>query len=243
MKMDTPSKGPGFPVTSANQSRAPAQRAGEAPSRRTLLRMGVAATGALAASLVLPDLFGSPAAAADEFPPITAPCRVPLALYGQALVALDQHRDRIEFTDRIAIADFSAPSSKPRFYLVDMRNGATTSFLVAHGKGSDPDHSGWVQRFSNEEGSLCSSEGTFLTSDYYVGDHGASQRLIGLDPTNSNAEGRAIVIHSAWYASPELLLTQPMLGRSDGCFVFGAEQIDYVFDRLGPGRMLFAARI
>jgi hypothetical protein len=208
-----------------------------------MLGMGAAAAGALAASLFLPDLFGSQAVAADEFPPIAAPRRVPPALYGQALVALDRHHDRIEFTDRIAIADFGAPSSQPRFYLVDTRNGATTSFLVAHGKGSDPDHSGWVQRFSNEEGSLCSSEGAFLTSDYYVGDHGASQRLIGLDPTNSNAEGRAIVIHSAWYASPEMLLTQPVLGRSDGCFVFGAEQIDYVFDWLGPGRMLFAARI
>ncbi len=67
--------------------------------------------------------------------------------------------------------------------------------------------------------------------------------MIGLDPTNSNAERRAIVIHSAWYADPDLLLIQPMLGRSDGCFVFGTGQIDYVFDRLGPGRMLFSARI
>jgi len=205
--------------------------------------MGSAAAAAAVTSLLLPDMLGSSAMAADEFPPIMAPCRVPPALYGQALVALDQHRDQIEFHDRIAIADFSAPSSRPRFYLVDLRNGATTSFFVAHGKGSDPDHSGWVQRFSNDEGSLCSSEGTFLTSDYYVGIHGASQRLIGLDPTNSNAEMRAIVIHSAWYARPEILLTQPMLGRSDGCFVFGEDQIDYVFDRLGPGRMLYSARL
>jgi hypothetical protein len=215
-----------------------------APSRRAILRKGAGAAGALTASLLLPDLLGSAAVAAlEEFPPIAAPRKVRPAVLGQALVALDQHRDRIEFRDRIAIADFSAPSSEPRFYLIDMLNGATTSFLVAHGKGSDPDHSGWVQRFSNEEGSLCSSEGVFLTSDYYIGDHGASQRLIGLDPTNNNAEPRAIVIHSAWYAAPEMLLAQPMLGRSDGCFVFGEAQIDYVFDRLGPGRMLFSARL
>ena len=230
-------------MKSAHRARSPAKRDGEAPSRRAVLRTGLVAAGAVTASLLMPDLLGSAAAAADEFPPIAAPRKVRPGLLGQALVALDQHRDRIEFRDRIAIADFSAPSSQPRFYLVDMANGATTSFLVAHGKGSDPDHSGWVQRFSNEEGSLCSSEGVFLTSDYYVGDHGASQRLIGLDPTNSNAEPRAIVIHSAWYANPELLLAQPMLGRSDGCFVFGEAQIDYVFDRLGPGRMLYSARI
>lgn len=214
------------------------------PTRRTILRTGAGVVGALTAALVLPDPLGAAAAAAlGDFPPIAAPCKVRPALLGQALVALDRHRDRIEFDDRVAIVDFSAPSSQPRFYLVDLRNGATTSFLVTHGKGSDPDHSGWLQHFSNDDGSLCSSEGSFLTSDYYVGDHGASQRLLGLDPTNSNAEDRAIVIHSAWYANPELLLVQPMLGRSDGCFVFGEAQIDYVFDRLGPGRLLFAAKI
>lgn len=214
-----------------------------ASSRRTVLRSGIGAAGALAASLALPGLFGAAAGAQDYFPPISPPRRVRPALMAQAIIALERHRHCIGERDRVAIADFSAPSSEPRLYLVDLVNGATTAFLVAHGKGSDPEHTGWLQRFSNEDGSNASSEGVFLTSDYYIGVHGASQRLIGLDPTNNNAESRAIIIHSAWYANPDILLTQPVLGRSDGCFTLGEAVIDQVFDRLGPGRMLFSARI
>ncbi len=111
------------------------------PRGVTLLRVGALAGAALTASLAARPvrLFGH---GRRRIPPIAAPRKVRPALLGQALVALDQHRDMIEFKDRIAIADFSAPSSQPRFYLVDMVNGATTSFLVAHGKGSDPEHSG-----------------------------------------------------------------------------------------------------
>lgn len=212
-----------------------------APSRRAFLLNGLGAAGALTASLLLPRT--AAAMVDDDFPPITAPRRVRPAVLAQAMIALEQHGDRITERDRIGIADFNAPSSEPRFYLVDLGNGATTAFLVAHGKGSDPDHTGWLQRFSNEDGSLASSEGVFLTSDYYIGEHGASQRLIGLDPTNNNAESRAIIIHSAWYANPDILLTQPVLGRSEGCFTVGPGEIDHIFDRLGPGRMLYSAKI
>lgn len=219
-------------------------RSGEtAPSRRAFLRQAVGATGSLAASMLLPELLGAPARARDEFPPITAPCRVRPDLLAQALAALERHGGSIAMRDRIGIADFTAPSFQPRLYLVDLANGATTSFLVAHGKGSDPEHTGWLQSFSNIDGSNASSEGVFLTSDYYVGQHGASQRLIGLDPTNSNAESRAIIIHSAWYANSDILLAQPVLGRSDGCFTVGELELDHVFDRLGPGRMLFSAKL
>ena len=64
--------------------------------------------------------------------------------------------------------------------------------MIAHGSGSDPAHTGWLQRFSNVPDSFASSEGAYLASDYYVGKHGRSQRLAGLDATNSNALDRAI---------------------------------------------------
>jgi hypothetical protein len=114
---------------------------------------------------------------------------------------------------------------------------------VAHGNGSDPAHTGWVQRFSNTPGSNASSEGAFVTSDYYVGKHGRSQRLIGLDPTNDKAFERAIVIHAAWYANPDMLRTHGQLGRSQGCFAVADGDLDQVFGRLGPGRMLYSAKI
>ena len=61
-----------------------------------------------------------------------------------------------------------------------MASGRASSHLVSHGRGSDPDHSGWVERFSNDFGSNASSPGGYLTADYYSGKHGRSQRLIGL---------------------------------------------------------------
>src|SRR3546814_7753814 len=83
-------------------------------------------------------------------------------------------------------------------------SGRMTAHHVAHGRGSDPTHCGWLQNFSNEYESLATSRGAYVTGDFYNGKYGYSLRLSGLDPTNSNALGRAIVVHSAWYAEPEI---------------------------------------
>lgn len=164
-------------------------------------------------------------------------------LFRQAIAALHRHANQIAFKDRIAIADFAAPSSRRRFFLVDLASGGTSSVLVAHGSGSDPAHTGFLQRFSNADGSNASSEGAFMTADYYIGKHGRSQRLMGLDATNNMALVRAIVIHSAWYSNPDMLTTHGQLGRSQGCFAVGQRDLDQVFARLGPGRMLYSAKI
>jgi hypothetical protein len=130
----------------------------------------------------------------------------------------------------------------PRFHLVVILGGRTTTLLVAHGRGSDPDHSGLLRSFSNEIGSLASSEGAYLTGEAYLGRHGPSRRLLGLDSSNSNAELRAIVIHSAWYVGPEIVASQGRLGRSDGCFVFSPADIGLVLASLGRGRLIYAGR-
>ncbi len=82
-----------------------------------------------------------------------------------------------------------------------------------------------------------------MTADYYVGQHGSSQRLIGLDPSNCNAFGRNIVVHSAWYANKDMLATHGMLGRSQGCFAVGEGELDRVFAMMGTGRMIYAAKV
>ena len=175
--------------------------------------------------------------------PITSPRVVRPDLMRRAMAALDTHGKRIAKRDRIAIADMAAPSSQPRLHLIDLTTGKSRSFLVAHGSGSDPRHTGWLQRFSNDEGSNATSEGAFLTSTYYVGKHGDSQRLIGLDPSNDNALARAIVVHSAWYANPDMIKSHGMLGRSQGCFAVGERDLDQVFALLGPDRMIFSAKV
>ncbi len=161
-------------------------------------------------------------------------------LIARVLDALARHESRIWSRDVVAVVDFSLPSSVPRLFLVDLIAGQVTAMLVAHGKGSDPDHSGMLRAFSNVEGSMATSEGAYLTGEAYDGVHGASRRLIGLDPTNDAAEARAIVIHSAWYVGPEIVAKQGELGRSDGCFAVSAGDIGPLLGRLGRGRLLYA---
>ena len=155
---------------------------------------------------------------------------------------LQRHARNVRKTDIVGVADFSRPSSQRRFWLVNMANGSATSHLVSHGRGSDPAHRGWVERFSNDFGSNASSPGGYLMGDYYTGKHGRSQRLIGLDAENSNAEPRAIVIHGAWYSNASMLRTHGKLGRSQGCFAVSDASLADVLGQLGAGRLIYAAK-
>ncbi len=173
----------------------------------------------------------------------SAPRGIRPELFERAVAAMQRHSTRIRQQDRIAIADFSLPSSRLRFHFVDMVNGATRSMLVSHGIGSDPEHTGMLQRFSNEVNSEATCEGAFLAANYYVGKHQLSQRLIGLDPTNYNALDRAIVVHAAWYSNPEMIAKHGKLGRSQGCFAVGERDLDTLFALLGEGRMIYATKV
>jgi hypothetical protein len=163
------------------------------------------------------------------------------ALIARANAALDCHAGAIANRDVVGVADFSGSSSTARFHLIDLRKARIESYLVAHGRGSDPAHTGWLQRFSNLPGSEATSEGAFLTKDVYFGAHGRSRRLAGLDPENNQAEPRGIVVHGAWYVNPELA-AKGAIGRSQGCFAFEQSQIGQIIDRLGPGRLILATK-
>lgn len=165
------------------------------------------------------------------------------ALLERARAALDHHADAFALRDRLAIVDFDAPSKNPRMHIVDLIGGQTSSYLVSHGRGSDPEHSGWLRSFSNEFNSLASSSGAFKTGDMYFGQHGRSMRLLGLDPQNNNAEPRAIVIHGADYVSEDHIATWGKCGRSEGCFAVAPHIVPQVLGMLGPGRMLYADKI
>ena len=228
-------------------------------SRRQLLGTGaaaglLAATTAKAQSLAeivarLRDPNAVPQNAVPVSPlparPATAAVAGPIdpAILARARAAFDRHRSSLLHTDTVGIADFSRPSREPRFYLLDTASGRVTSHFVAHGRGSDPDHSGWLERFSNEINSEASSNGGYVTGDYYPGKYGRSIRLSGLDPSNSNAEARAIVVHSAWYAEPEVAAEHGKLGRSEGCFALSYNSLQQVLQRLGPGRFLYADKV
>ncbi len=163
------------------------------------------------------------------------------ALLPHALAALDTHATRIVDRDVVGLVNFAAHSRLPRFQLVDLAGGRVLkSTLVAHGSGSDPDATGWTERFSNTPGSNASSKGAFVTGPTYHGKHGRSRKVIGLEPQNEAAEHRAIVIHGADYVSEERAITEGRIGRSQGCFAVAQVEIADVLEMLGEGRLLFA---
>lgn len=191
-------------------------------SRRRLI-------GSMAAVAVLAPV----RAFAGTSPPILETARRALAKHGAAAT----------HCDLVGVADFGPASRAPRFHVVDMANGRVSSLLVAHGRGSDPDHSGWLKRFSNDVGSSATSDGVYLTAGEYEGKHGHSIRLKGLDPSNCNAEARAVVIHGAWYVSSQIIAEHGKLGRSEGCLAFSEADLPLVVERLGAGRLIIAARL
>ncbi|MDT9598271.1 murein L,D-transpeptidase catalytic domain family protein [Sphingosinicella rhizophila] len=164
-------------------------------------------------------------------------------LMERAKAALESKRGQIRDGDVIAITDFSQASRFDRFYLVDMIGGMVTSYQVAHGRGSDPAHSGYLEHFSNVVGSEATSAGAYVTENVYYGKYGRSLRLRGLDHSNSNAEARAIVVHAAKYAEPDMVDHFGKLGRSEGCFALSQISLQYVLQRLGPGRMIYADKV
>lgn len=174
--------------------------------------------------------------------PATGPTGVNLPLFMRATAAMERHAHSIAYRDRIGIVDFSLLSREPRFHILDMASGQSMTLLVAHGRGSDPEHKGWVEQFSNEPGSHASSHGAYLTAAQYDGAHGASRRLIGLDVGNYNAEARAIVLHPADYVSTDIIAAQGKLGRSEGCFAVRQDDIYMALALLGDGRMIYADR-
>ncbi|WP_375290734.1 murein L,D-transpeptidase catalytic domain-containing protein [Qipengyuania sp.] len=196
-------------------------------NRRHLLKSGAAAATTLALG---PRLFARAAPAMSRDAQLAAIARRELDRAGANL----WHRDLV------AIADFGLHSSHERFHFVDLAAGKVESYLVSHGDGSDPQHDGWLKRYSNVEGSHCTSRGAYMTRGWYVGRYGTSIRLDGLDDTNSNALPRAIVMHQANYATPAHIARWGRLGRSNGCFAMGPEQFDMALIRLAGGRMLYA---
>lgn len=158
----------------------------------------------------------------------------PQDLFDKAYKYYRENQAIIKNKKYIAVVDFSKHSSKKRFYIIDIKTGKIESFLVSHGKGSDPQNTGYAKYFSNEPGSLKTSLGFYLTLNDYYGKHGYSLRLKGLSSTNSAALKRAIVIHGASYVTPGYV------GRSWGCFAFQESKVNYIIEKLKDGALIYA---
>jgi hypothetical protein len=139
----------------------------------------------------------------------------------------------------LTVIDYSLPSRARRLWVLDLATGkVVANELVAHGRGSGAD---MARRFSNRSGSLESSLGTFLTGSTYVGKHGLSLRLRGLDRgLNDQAEARGIVIHGAQYVSDSIIPKLGRLGRSEGCPALSPEAAARIIRLVQGGTVVFA---
>ncbi|MFT4027844.1 MAG: murein L,D-transpeptidase catalytic domain family protein [Novosphingobium sp.] len=230
-------------------------------NRRDLIRGGLAAgaTLALPARALADDLtsqfdraFAKPIAAPPPLvavqPPAPLPAPIDNPAYKRRILEIAKREvekagNKVWRRDIAGIADFAQQSAQPRFHFANLENGTVRSFYVAHGRGSDPEHCGYLQSFSNEIGSNATSRGAYLTCEWYNGKYGTSIRLEGLDRDNSQALPRAIVMHPAAYAAPSMIATYGKLGRSEGCFAMAPEQFNEALWNLSGGRLLYADRI
>jgi hypothetical protein len=139
----------------------------------------------------------------------------------------------------LTVIDYSKPSSERRLWVIDLKtNRVLFNTYVTHGKNSGNLN---ATSFSNQPGSLKSSIGVFLTETPYVGNNGYSLRLIGLERgINDNAYRRAIVVHGAWYAEPDVIRRYGSLGRSWGCPAVGESLARPLINTIKEHTLVFA---
>jgi len=138
----------------------------------------------------------------------------------------------------LSIIDFSRPSNEKRLFVLNMYDGSLLfNTLVAHGRNS-----GKVlpTRFSNRINSFMSSIGFYITGDPFIGHHGYSLRLEGIEKGwNDNAFHRRIIMHPADYVSEEHIRQWGYLGRSEGCPAIPVGLDRAIIDSIRGGSCLF----
>jgi L,D-transpeptidase-like protein len=139
----------------------------------------------------------------------------------------------------LTVIDFSLPSTEKRMWVYDLRRHALLfEEFVSHGRGSGRER---ATSFSNEPESNKSSIGLYRTGEVYVGKHGESLRLDGLERGfNDRARERAIVMHAADYVNGAAAKAQGFLGRSLGCPAVRPEITRQLIDTVKGGGLLFA---
>lgn len=148
------------------------------------------------------------------------------------------HANKTKFANKnvISVIDFRSKSTLARFFVINMKTGAVWALRTSHGKGSDSNHDGFAERFSNVSGSHASSLGYYKTAETYYGSKGYSLRLDGLSSTNSNARARAVVIHGASYVQDRAVIQ----GRSWGCPAISMTNRTKLINMVKGGSLIYA---
>jgi hypothetical protein len=153
---------------------------------------------------------------------------------------------------QIAVVDFSLPADKPRWFFVDLTNGSVSSKFVSHGHakrlcrrgGCGPNHQAGFSLDTPAVSAAANTDATSVGLYKVLGLRpeggkfpGPTVALAGLDSSNENAQRRGIIIHqNPRYFDPK----RNLFGRSQGCFVFGPDDLHHVVQALPPGSLIYA---
>jgi len=145
-----------------------------------------------------------------------------------------KNKKKLGLSDRyMAIADFSKSSKNKRLAIINLEDKTTDFYKVSHGKGSDPNHDLIMDEFLNRPGSYGTPAGFHKMTTTYLGQHGLSLKMQGLEESNKNSEARAIVLHGADYVSWE------HTGRSQGCPAVEKKWTSLIIDQLKGGSLFY----
>jgi hypothetical protein len=147
-------------------------------------------------------------------------------------------KKRINNSDYLTICDFSQSSRQKRLYLIDIANSKLVlNTYVAHGRKSGGEY---ATRFSNRPKSMQSSLGFYVTQNIYMGEHGLSLKINGVDAGfNDKASRRNIVIHGADYIDENWLQRSHCMGRSYGCPAVPQNESANIINTIKNGTCLF----
>jgi len=145
---------------------------------------------------------------------------------------------RFEREQLITLIDFSLSSDQKRLWVIDLSSFEVLIHShVSHGRNSGELY---AEVFSNTPGSYTSSAGFYSTGETYIGKHGLSLYLDGLEEgINDKARDRAIVMHGADYVSEEFIAKHGRLGRSHGCPAVPVELNEQIIKTIKGGSCLY----
>jgi hypothetical protein len=138
----------------------------------------------------------------------------------------------------LTVIDYNKSSAEKRMWIINLfSKQLLLNTWVAHGQGSGME---MADKFSDRNDSHQSSLGFYLTDDVYMGKHGRSLRLDGLDEGfNISARMRSIVVHAANYVGQRAIDEQGHVGRSFGCPAVAPAVADFVINTIQGKSVIF----
>ncbi|MFZ1785327.1 MAG: murein L,D-transpeptidase catalytic domain-containing protein [Ferruginibacter sp.] len=133
------------------------------------------------------------------------------------------------------LLDMRIASGKNRFFVYNLeKDSVEMAGLVSHGGGSENGSDGLI--FSNTPNSYCTSLGKYKIGNGYYGNFGLAYKLYGLEPSNSKAYDRFIVLH-AYDCVPDKEVYPFPICLSQGCPTVSGSFLTRLTDYIAESRV------